>query len=557
MIPNIVGPLITRYAGVQEVTQTRQVGAIKRTQIGQIGDMPDLSIALAINARYLTQLLGLSPLFSLANDDVSRLQTANAAVGTVQAKLQRMRAYAAEASSINTSYERRTALQDSMEALASDIDRVGMTTQYNGVQIFNQSRTNQVGDPSMASILGNVKGGWLENAEKMIQTYYGLKADGAPLSIQLASFSDGPNGTLAQVSGEIPNYGPGKGTNLTLQIDRSDFVPVNPPNGGFGPIYNDRVIAHEMTHAVMSRSTNYADLVRNEGWFIEGIAEFIHGGDERVASDIAQAGGKAQAIVDALEEGLPSTSAGYSAAYATVRYLHAQIKAAGGEGVKDVLDYLTKNQRATLDEAFRNAIAPLGGSVKTYTNVDAFLADFRISGAEFITTRMNLANADTGAIGGFDADGKAVRSAETVVADVGTRSGENGRITNTYAFNLKGMNFSTATAGPMNASALGITGLNVIDAPADAIGQIDRAIKYVGAERARLSVELTHVDTAYSVIDGIFGNYGIGKFWFAGSMSPANLTSILAKTIQGDANTAIKMQANVPRPMVVHLLSTE
>ena len=45
-------------------------------------------------------------------------------------------------------------------------------------------------------------------------------------------------------------------------------------------IYNDRIIAHEMVHAVMGRSINMTAIPT---WFLEGTAELIHGADERLA----------------------------------------------------------------------------------------------------------------------------------------------------------------------------------------------------------------------------------------------------------------------------------
>jgi len=51
------------------------------------------------------------------------------------------------------------------------------------------------------------------------------------------------------------------------------------------PNYYDRTIAHEMTHAVMSR---YMNVVALPGWFQEGTAELIKGGDDRVKNDLKQ-----------------------------------------------------------------------------------------------------------------------------------------------------------------------------------------------------------------------------------------------------------------------------
>ncbi len=147
-----------------------------------------------------------------------------------------------------------------------------------------------------------LKTGWLEQAENLVRQYYGIEADGASIQIDITGFSDGAGGTLARV-GSMAGGPSGRGTNVTLQVDMADFSPPNLPDGGTAPFYADRVIAHEMVHAIMARSTNFTSLGSTSTWFLEGAAEFIHGADERVAADIAaQAGAsfnaKAQTLLN-------------------------------------------------------------------------------------------------------------------------------------------------------------------------------------------------------------------------------------------------------------------
>ena len=134
-----------------------------------------------------------------------------------------------------------------------------------------------------------LQNGWLEQAESLIQQYYGISADGADIDIELTTFTDGTGGVAAQVVGLIPGSYTGKASDVKLQIDMSDFTPPNLPNGGTAPFYNDRIIAHEMVHAVMYRSMNVAsmfDPTVDQKWFLEGAAEFIHGADERLQASI-------------------------------------------------------------------------------------------------------------------------------------------------------------------------------------------------------------------------------------------------------------------------------
>lgn len=554
-----------------DASEIQPSGAIPRVQPDRaIHSIAQAGAAVTIGAWGTLPTAGLLSMSGTANDNISLLQTANSAIGTVKSDLLQLRALATQASSPSITQSRLEMLQANASVLVAEIDRIATRTHYLGNPVFDQNRANRVGDPSLLKVLSGLKGSWLENAEKMIQIYYGLKADGAPLNIDLTSFSDGPFGVAARVTATAQSAYAGKGSNLRLQLDRADFVPATLPNGGSAPVYSDRIVAHELTHAVMARTTNYANLARNATWFLEGVAEFIQGGDERLANDLVQVGGNAQKVVNSLNDSTLTASIDYSASYAAVRYLHAQIKSAGGEGVKDVMDFLHTHQDATLNDAFRYAVAPLGGHVRTYTSADAFLYDFRTSGAAFITSSMNLANYDTGAVGGFDADGGPVRTAESVVPDTGTRTGDDvlagfserfeaiGAPQSRYASIFQGETYlgqsRKAVAGAVNASALGINALNLIEAPADAIGQTDRAIRYVSSEQARIASQLGGYNTMFANLQGMFGGFGTNIDWFGALMSGTGFATLVGNGIRSHSDTALRAQANIPQQMVLHLL---
>ena len=528
------------------------------------------SVIVELGLRALPQFAGLSSLSAPTSSRVSLLQTANGALNSVKNDLLQLRELAAEASNATRSQSQRDILQATANQLVADIDRISRQSRYQGVQIFDQSAGNLTGDPSMVAILDGLKGRWLENAENLIQAYFGLRADGAALNIDLTGFTDGPYGVAARVTATAPFYDSGKGSNLRLQLDRADFLPATKPNGGTAPLYSDRIIAHELTHAVLARTSNYANLARNSLWFVEGIAEFIHGGDERFAYDLAQAGGNVQTVINSINDGALSASIDYSASYAAVRYLHDQIKSAGGEGVKDIMDYLSTHQSATLDNAFSDAIAPLGTAVSSYTSSRAFLSDFNASGAAFIAANFDLSNTDTGAIGGLDADGGAVRTAASVVPDTDIRSGNNvlmgfaerfeniaatrSRSANSIQTDAYASTNRKAVVGAMNASALGINALNLLEDPVDAISQADRALQYVNTEQSRIAAQLNGFDSMFASLQTIFASLNSVRSWTLAPRSAAELATLAGSGILAQNETALLAQANVQQQIVAQLL---
>jgi flagellin len=108
-------------------------------------------------------------------------------------------------------------------------------------------------------------------------------------------------GTLASVnsSWSIDINGDASLKSLTLVINKFDFAPstgvdgLNSETATGIEMYNDRILAHELTHAIMADQLGdvYYD---SPTWFKEGTAEFIPGADERLKNDIAAVGGDVQ-----------------------------------------------------------------------------------------------------------------------------------------------------------------------------------------------------------------------------------------------------------------------
>ncbi len=257
-------------------------------------------------------------------------------------------------------------------------------------------------DPDVAAIVQALQTYWIAEAENMISNFYGMTGDGRDLTLNLQTVangqSDGPFGALASVD---PNT-------FTLNIDMADFGGVALPNGPNvgGWLYGDRIITHEMVHAVMATRMNLGAL---PGWFVEGTAEFIHGVDERVELDIQSGAldtlGEFQTeFTNAQAPGSPS-AVGYSVGYVAIKMLHADIIAnagAGSGGIKILFDQLEAG--ASLDQA----ITTLNGLGQTsYTNLAAFNTAVSTGGFNFMNTQLNFDGAvgvesDTGSIQGSD-----------------------------------------------------------------------------------------------------------------------------------------------------------
>jgi flagellin len=428
------------------------------------------------------------------SDGTSMLQVADSAMANVGDSLQRLRELAVQSGDGGMSDSDRGALQQEAQQILAQISKVGVETNFNGQALFAQDNSSIGGDARQRKVIDGLKTGWLASAEAMVKKYYGLEADGASMTVNLGT-TDGAWNVLASVSGGVSG---GKFTNIHLNLDMADFGGGDTADGGAAFLYNDRVVAHEMVHAIMSRSTNFGPM---PDWFKEGMAELIQGSDERLAGAVS--GGAASVV-----SGVTNSAFSYEGAYAASRYLHDKLKALGVDGgVKGLMTYLTENQGATLDTAL-NAVT--NGQI---ADSSAFLTDFHTNGVAFINTKMNLTNADTGAIGGLDADGGPSRNARDVVSDVGATSADQPlehfktvfpEIGGNTGVNRMQIQAGTGTGkddlielqfSAMNASALGLADLDMTKT-AVALLHIDQAIDFVDKQRVNVGAASNRLDMA-------------------------------------------------------------
>jgi len=99
----------------------------------------DNAAGLSIRETMTSQINGLNAAVKNANDSISMLQTADGALNETSSMLQRMRELAVL--SVNDTYSstQKTAMSTEFNQLSSEIDRISVQTQWNGMAILNGS----------------------------------------------------------------------------------------------------------------------------------------------------------------------------------------------------------------------------------------------------------------------------------------------------------------------------------------------------------------------------------------------------------------------------------
>lgn len=526
----------------------------------KINSAKDDAAGLQISNRLKAQVGGLSQAARNANDGISMLQTAEGALQEVTNSILRMRDLSIQAANGSNGGAERQALQAEINQLQQEINRINDSTTFGGKKVFSAASTVSAEAFALRATTAGLKAVWLEEAEERIRTYFGILGDGATLTVDFSE-SDGAGGTLAFVSATGVD-GNGRGLNLELNVDMADFTPPNLPDGGNSPFFNDRIIAHEMVHAVMFRTSN---ITANPNWFNEGMAEFIHGAEERVAADTANGTNNA-AVMAAFAADDVSGSAGYSAGYSAVRYLHEQIQASGGTGIKDLMIYMNDNPGSTLDDALTNA------SNGAYANLAAFEADFTANGSAYIAS-FNFTNTDTGAIGGFDVDGGEVYTAKSIFPNVGngdgvsddpldgfatvfpttTSAGLGGEV---ISFQVGANRFETIDAqfGGVSTGSLGLTELDLVNAPGFATLFLDEALTKVDSLRARMGAVMNRLQSTISNLSVTTENAATSRSRIVDADYAVETAELARSQILQQFGLAISQQANLSSTGVLQLL---
>ena len=151
--------IIPRKAGVQggfyyEYGSTTQHAGSKRKQNAwsksteklssgyKINRAADDAAGLTISEKMRKQIRGLDKASSNAQDGVSSVQTAEGALTEVHSMLQRMNELAVQSANGTNSSDDRQAIQDEVDQLTTEIDRVAETTKFNEIYLLKGDNSN-------------------------------------------------------------------------------------------------------------------------------------------------------------------------------------------------------------------------------------------------------------------------------------------------------------------------------------------------------------------------------------------------------------------------------
>lgn len=114
--------------------------SIQRLSSGlRINSAKDDAAGMAISERFTSQIRGMNQAVRNANDGISLAQTAEGAMKAAGDMLQRVRELAVQSANASNSASDRQALQQEVNQLVAELDRVAQTTEFNGAKLLNGS----------------------------------------------------------------------------------------------------------------------------------------------------------------------------------------------------------------------------------------------------------------------------------------------------------------------------------------------------------------------------------------------------------------------------------
>ena len=127
----------------------------------KINRAADDAAGLSISEKMRSQIRGLNQASENAENGISMIQTAEGALNEAHTILQRMRELAVQAANDTNAASDRAALQSEIDQLTSEINRIGNTTEFNGMKILNGSKIKSDGKEEIEV----AKGGTVPNPQ--------------------------------------------------------------------------------------------------------------------------------------------------------------------------------------------------------------------------------------------------------------------------------------------------------------------------------------------------------------------------------------------------------
>ena len=238
---NLTAMNSNRMLGVTTKTQAKSTEKLSSGY--KINRAADDAAGLSISEKMRKQIRGLTQASSNAQDGISAVQTAEGALTEVHDMLQRMNELAVKASNGTNSEDDREYIQNEIDQLTTEIDRVSTTTKFNETYLLQGDAEGVTADTQTVEVAGvnatiakgaTVKAGTVELGKVGLQqggtAKYSTDVDSltGPVLTALNTNADGAITLTATVkNGKVEKWADAAGTTYTAAQLKESGITVN------------------------------------------------------------------------------------------------------------------------------------------------------------------------------------------------------------------------------------------------------------------------------------------------------------------------------------------
>ena len=205
------------------LTTASQAKSTEKLSSGyKINRAADDAAGLSISEKMRKQIRGLTQASSNAQDGISAVQTAEGALNEVQDMLQRMNELAVKSANGTNSETDRSYIQNEIDQLVTEIDRVSETTKFNETYLLKGETTGKVGNTAssatIAGVAATINAGTKVEAGDVVLGTVGVVKDGTAkdkvtvddTKLKTSALADALNNTTNAPDGVLTLTEPGQ-----------------------------------------------------------------------------------------------------------------------------------------------------------------------------------------------------------------------------------------------------------------------------------------------------------------------------------------------------------
>ena len=482
------------------VTTSQQSKATEKLSSGyKINRAADDAAGLSISEKMRKQIKGLDQASTNAQDGISAVQTAEGALTEVHSMLQRMNELATQAANGTNSESDRSSIQDEIDQLTTEIDRVAETTKFN-------------------------------------ETYL-LKGNGKTSTVKIAAQDAGIKGTLTGV-------GTGTAVFKMSALKFGDTITIGSKGYTIGTTIED--IRNVITSGKLANNTQVVKGAAGDGSIIT-----INGTEYTVVEDSGD--------VDATENKLMATQIAalvqdgdkVIVGTQTMVAMTESTKTVDGIGDNDASVISAKKAYSLIADELRKASsigADAGSEAKVVKDADLKMKDS--TGADKKVAEANWADA-----GQFATDNTQV----TFIINEGSVKKNQGLQMGLHVgADADETNKISFTIDTMNSAGLGVQGLNLVDKTGAkatyAIDAISDAISKVSAQRSALGAVQNRLEHTINNLDNVVENTTSAESQIRDTDMAETMVEYSKNNILAQAGQSMLAQANQSNQGVLSLL---